>query len=182
MYLKVWSRAARRCQNVRTATIVSAGSWPVVTKQEPVPSTGNRRRATPRTPRLRGSYERHQHFRFQVHELAEGPRLLHVWRDWLHTFRADKLVYCGEHDDPIEKELGTLLGDLRSVFKNGGEVQSSAQTGFWSALGRNTTLNVEESRGEQSSARSGIGFLQGSWPNYDFNLQNSREDCLPEVF
>jgi len=71
-----------------------------------------------------------------------------VWRDWLHTFRADKLVYCSEHDDPIEKELGTLLGDLRSVFKNGGEVQSSAQTWFWSALGRNTTLNVEGSRGE----------------------------------
>ena len=62
-------------------------------------------------------------------------------------------VYCGEEADHIEKELATLLADLRSFSRNGVEVLSIPDDKSWSALGGNTTQDVEEVRDEQSSLR-----------------------------
>ena len=81
-----------------------------------------------------------------------------MWRDGLHTSVADKhpeeslvtqsdlcvlgvaslFVYCCQKADPIEKELATLVADLRSFSRNGVEVLSSPHDRFWSALGGNT--------------------------------------------
>ena len=84
-------------------------------------------------------------------------------------------VHCGEKDDPIEKELATLLADLRYFLWNGVEVLSSQDDRFWSAVGRNAILNVEEFRDEQSSVRV--------W-SMDFFRKNGRpaQFLKPEMF
>ena len=84
-------------------------------------------------------------------------------------------VYCGEKAGLIDKELATLLADLRSFSRNGVEVLSSPDDGFWSALGSNTILDVEEFRDKQSSVRV--------WPLDFFRKAGRAAQCLkPEMF
>uniref|UniRef100_A0A7S1ACU6 PH domain-containing protein n=1 Tax=Noctiluca scintillans TaxID=2966 RepID=A0A7S1ACU6_NOCSC len=149
-----------------------------------------------RTPRVQEVPQAPSTLSIPGSRTVAGPRLLHVWRDGLHTFVADKLpeeslvtqrdvfvldlvsslyVYCGEKADPIERELATLVADLRSFSRNGVEVLSSPDERFWSSLGGKSILDAEEFRDEQSSVRV--------WP-VDFSREAGRpSQCLkPEIF
>ena len=94
--------------------------------------------ASPRTPRAQEIPRAPSTLSIPGSRTVEGPRILHVWRDGLHTFVADKLteessvtqrdvcvldlvtsliVCCDEKADRIEKELATLVADLRSFSR-----------------------------------------------------------------
>ena len=68
---------------------------------------------------------------------------------WVLDLVSSLFVYCGEKAYPIENVLATLVADLRSFSRKGVEVLSSPEDRFWSVLGGNTILDVEEFRDEQ---------------------------------